>query len=73
MKHLHVAIAAAVAVFALGNGTGNAQQTIRTATSWPGGPHLEHFAQGFAKQADALTGGKIKFQIFPAGTIGSPL
>ena len=56
-----------------GGGTANAQQNIRTATSWPGGPHLEHFAQGFAKQADALTAGKVKFQIFPAGTIGSPL
>ena len=35
--------------------------------------HLEQFAQGFSKQADALTAGKVKFQIFPAGTIGSPL
>ena len=35
--------------------------------------HLEQFAQGFSKQAEALTGGKVKFQIFPAGTIGSPL
>jgi TRAP-type mannitol/chloroaromatic compound transport system substrate-binding protein len=51
----------------------SAQQTIRTATSWPGGVHLEHFAQGFSKNVEELTGGKVKFQIFPAGTIGSAL
>ena len=50
-----------------------AQQNIRTATSWPGGVHLEQFAQGFSKQVDSITGGKVKFQVFPAGTIGSPL
>lgn len=65
--------AAAAAVVFLAAGTAGAQQTIRTATSWPGGPHLEQFAQGFSKQVDSLTGGKLKFQIFPAGTIGSPL
>lgn len=54
-------------------GTADAQQTVRMATSWPGGVHLEQFAQGFAKQAESLTGGKVKFQVFPAGTIGSPL
>jgi TRAP-type mannitol/chloroaromatic compound transport system substrate-binding protein len=54
-------------------GTALAQTNVRMATSWPGGIHLEFFAQGFAKQAEALTGGKVKFQVFPAGTIGSPL
>ena len=62
----------AAAGFMIGAGQAGAQG-IRTATSWPGGPHLEHFAQGFAKQAEILTAGKVKFQIFPAGTIGSPL
>ena len=68
-----VAASAAATALLLSVGTASAQQTIRTATSWPGGVHLEQFAQGFSKQADALTGGKVKFQIFPAGTIGSPL
>ena len=67
------AASAAATALLLSAGTASAQQNIRTATSWPGGVHLEQFAQGFAKQADALTGGKVKFQIFPAGTIGSPL
>jgi TRAP-type mannitol/chloroaromatic compound transport system substrate-binding protein len=69
-SRLAIVVSAAAALFVAG--TANAQG-IRTATSWPGGPHLEQFAQGFAKQADALSGGKTKFQIFPAGTIGSPL
>ena len=67
------AAGAAATAMLLSAAPAGAQQTIRTATSWPGGVHLEQFAQGFSKQADALTGGKVKFQIFPAGTIGSPL
>jgi TRAP-type mannitol/chloroaromatic compound transport system substrate-binding protein len=50
-----------------------AQQNIRTATSWPGGPHMEYFAKGFADNVALLTVGKVKFETFPAGTIGSPL
>ena len=65
--------AVAAAALALAVGSAEAQQSIRTATSWPGGVHLEQFAQGFSKQVDSITGGKVKFQIFPAGTIGSPL
>jgi TRAP-type mannitol/chloroaromatic compound transport system substrate-binding protein len=65
--------AVAAAALALAAGSAAAQQNVRTATSWPGGVHLEQFAQGFSKQVDSLTGGKVKFQIFPAGTIGSPL
>src|SRR5262245_35210505 len=73
MRFVGFAIAGAAMAFASVGEPASAQQTIRTATSWPGGPHIERFAQGFAKQAEALTGGKLKFQIFPAGTIGSPL
>jgi TRAP-type mannitol/chloroaromatic compound transport system substrate-binding protein len=69
----YAAAGAAATVLLLSAKPADAQQTIRTATSWPGGVHLEQFAQGFSKQAEALTGGKVKFQIFPAGTIGSPL
>ncbi len=65
--------AAAAGTLALLSGSAAAQQSVRMATSWPGGIHLEHFATGFAKQADTLSGGKVKFQVFPAGTIGSPL
>ena len=70
-KFATAAVAAAALVFAAGPAA--AQQNIRTATSWPGGVHLEQFAQGFSKQVDSITGGKVKFQVFPAGTIGSPL
>ena len=65
--------AVAAAALALRRRPAAAQQNIRTATSWPGGVHLEQFAQGFSKQVDSITGGKVKFQVFPAGTIGSPL
>ena len=57
----------------LGLGSTAADAQVRMATSWPGGPHLELFAKGFATTAESLTGGKVKFQVFPAGTIGSPL
>jgi TRAP-type mannitol/chloroaromatic compound transport system substrate-binding protein len=48
-------------------------QSFRMATSWGGGPHLEVMAKGFASNAAQLTDGKVKFEVFPAGTIGSPL
>ena len=67
---LAAVMASGMALFA---GTASAQQNIRMATSWPGGIHLDQFASGFTRQAGALTGGKVTFQVFPAGTIGSPL
>ena len=48
-------------------------QNLRMATSWAGGVHLEVFAKGFSKEVEKLTQGKVKIQVFPAGTIGSPL
>ncbi len=51
----------------------HAQTNIRMATSWGGGPHLEVMAKGFAQYVDLLTDGKVKIEVFPAGTIGSPL
>ncbi len=65
-------VSAAAALAAL-SAESAAQTPIRMATSWAGGPHLEVFAKGFAANAERLTGGKVKFQVFPAGTIGSPL
>lgn len=53
--------------------TASAQQSLRMATSWGGGPHLEVMAKGFAANVALLTDGKVKFEVFPAGTIGSPL
>ncbi len=50
-----------------------AQQSLRMATSWPGGPHMDDFAKRFAANVELMTEGKVKIQAFPAGTIGSPL
>jgi len=63
-------VALAIAAF---GGEARAQTTVRMATSWAGGIHLEYFAKGFATNAEKLTLGKVKFQVFPAGTIGSAL
>ena len=71
--HAFTTVAASGALIALTAGGAIAQQNVRMATAWPGGVHLEQFATGFAKQAEAITGAKVKFQVFPAGTIGSPL
>lgn len=64
-------IAGAISLLAIA--AASAQQSIRTATSWPGGPHMDYFAKGFADNVALLTNGKLKFETFPAGTIGSPL
>src|SRR5512145_2875057 len=60
----------AIAVFAA---VSAAAQNVRMATSWGGGPHLEVMAKGFAGNVALLTDGKVKIEVFPAGTIGSPL
>ncbi len=71
--HSAAVLGAAAAIVALVPRVALAQDTIRMATSWPGGAFLDHFAKGFAVNAEKLTNGKVKFQVFPGGTIGSPL
>ncbi len=51
----------------------SAQQNWSMATSWGGGPVLELSAKGAAKNIELVTGGKLKIQVFPGGTLGSPL
>ena len=48
-------------------------ETFKMATSWPGGPHMEILAKGFAQKAEFLTNGEVRFEVFPGGTLGSPL
>jgi len=67
------AAALAAGAIVMSAGPSVAQQSLRMATSWPGGVHLESFAKRFASEAEILTGKKVSFQVFPAGTIGSPL
>ena len=50
-------VAGAVALGLL-MGTAEAQTSLRMATSWPGGPHMEVFAKGFVRNVEQLTGGK---------------
>ena len=65
--------AAGLFTLLLGTSSASAQETLRMATSWPGGPHMDYFAKAYATNAEKMTGGKVKFQVFPAGTIGSAL
>lgn len=45
----------------------------RMTTPWSGGPLLERDAQGFADWVEKLTDGRITIEVFPGGTVGSPL
>jgi len=51
----------------------NAAEKWSMATSWGGGPPLETAAKGFAEMASFLTDGEVEIEVFPAGTLGSPL
>ncbi|MEM7774091.1 MAG: TRAP transporter substrate-binding protein DctP [Pseudomonadota bacterium] len=75
MKILANVVSASATVIALSIAatTAHAQTKIRMATSWGGGPHLEVMAKGFAKRVNDLTGGQVQIEVFPGGTIGSPL
>ena len=55
------------------SGTGLAAEKWSMATSWGGGPPLETGANGFAEMAKFLTDGEIEIEVFPGGTLGSPL
>jgi TRAP-type mannitol/chloroaromatic compound transport system substrate-binding protein len=43
------------------------------ATPWPGGPLLEVEAKGIGEQITFLTNKEIAVQVYPGGTLGSPL
>lgn len=49
-----------------------AQEKLSMATSWSGGPLLE-WAQKFADRVKLMTNGEVEIEVFPAGTMGSPL
>ncbi len=68
-----VGAALAAGATALAMGSATAQQSWSMATSWGGGPLLEMAAKPAAKNIEFLTNGEIKIQVFPGGTMGSPL
>ena len=73
MKRILTTTLGTVAAMALAAGSVSAQQNWSMATSWGGGPVLETAAKGAAQRIELLTGGQIKIQVFPGGTMGSPL
>jgi TRAP-type mannitol/chloroaromatic compound transport system substrate-binding protein len=50
-----------------------AETKLSMATSWGGGPPMETGAKGFAEMAKFLTNGEVEIEVFPGGTLGSPL
>ena len=71
MKRMHGFVAVST-VLLLWESSNAAAQSVRMATSWAG-PHFDVMAKGFASNVDLLTSGKVKVEVFPAGTIGSAL
>jgi len=51
----------------------HANEVWNMATAWGGGPFLEEDAKGFAKLVASLTDGRVQINVFPGGTLGSPL
>ena len=51
----------------------NADEIWNMATAWGGGPILEEEAKGYAELVNVLTDGRIQINVFPGGTLGSPL
>ena len=76
MKTLKNPIKVAIIAASLTLATGNAmaeEVTWKMATPWGGGPWLERDAKGFAKNVEDLTGGRIKINVFPGGTLSNAL
>jgi|TARA_B100000959_G_scaffold79069_2_gene84120 TRAP-type mannitol/chloroaromatic compound transport system substrate-binding protein len=66
------AIAAALAL-GLGANAADAAERWSMATAWAGGPILEQAAKRAARNIEFLTDNEIKIEVFPGGTMGSPL
>jgi TRAP-type mannitol/chloroaromatic compound transport system substrate-binding protein len=74
MRQQLLAIGAAVALSgAVAAGTAAAAEKWSMATAWGGGPLLELMAKGAAADIGLLTDGEIEVEVFPGGTLGSPL
>ena len=67
LRAFSLAIAALIATGA------PAEQKLSMATSWPGGPPLDSWAQGFADLVRVMTDGEVMIEVFTGGTLGSPL
>ena len=50
-----------------------ADEIWNMATAWAGGPILEEESKGYAELVNMLTDGRIQINVFPGGTLGSPL
>ncbi len=46
------------------------EHSWKLASAWGGGPLHELGAKGFAKNVEMLTDGRIKIQVFAAGSLG---
>lgn len=73
MKHLFKTTLFATAMSVAYTGAALSAEKWSMATSWGGGPPLETAAKGFAEMAKFLTNGEIEIEVFPGGTLGSPL
>lgn len=73
MQHKRLALGAA-AWFAAAVVVAPAQaEKWSMATAWGGGPLLEMMAKGVAADIGLLTDGAVEVEVFPGGTLGSPL
>lgn len=63
---------AAAACLILASADAQAETRWSLAAAWSGGPQLENEARGVASMIEKLTGGSIKVQVFPGGTLGKP-
>ena len=62
-----------VLVLLLSAPTAAQEHKWKMATSWSGGPLLEHGAKAFAEKIAFLTDERIQVQVFPAGVLGKAL
>ena len=68
-----LAAAAALALGAPALAGAQAEHNWKMATGWAGGPLMDLGAKAFADKVEFLTEGRLKIEVFPAGTLGSGL
>ncbi|MFW5680457.1 MAG: C4-dicarboxylate ABC transporter substrate-binding protein [Pseudomonadota bacterium] len=74
LSRVKTGVAAIAMIGAVGvAGSAEAQMRLSMATPWTGGHWFDIGAKGFAERVEFLTEGRVVIEVFPAGTLGSPL
>ena len=73
LRAISLSALAALTLTATGAQAEDKTHNFSMATSWPGGPLMDHCLKDFTEKLKTLSNGRINIETFPAGTLGPGL